>query len=96
VYRIIAIAIVLFILASAGYAQVPSGNVFVGYSYMSADLDRDRGSLLVRDGRLAHSNLGAPRIKRRFQFELEQLRGSRIVLKSRVLRTGLDSNMCGH
>jgi hypothetical protein len=32
VYRIIAIAIVLFILASAGYAQVPSGNVFVGYS----------------------------------------------------------------
>jgi hypothetical protein len=38
VCRIIAIAIVLFILASAGYAQVSSGNVFVGYSYMSADL----------------------------------------------------------
>lgn len=37
-YRIIAIAIVLFILASASYAQLPSGNVFVGYSYMSADL----------------------------------------------------------
>jgi hypothetical protein len=49
VYRIIAIAIVLFILASAGYAQVPSGNVFVGYSYMSADLDRHRGSHLGRD-----------------------------------------------
>jgi opacity protein-like surface antigen len=36
--RIIAVALTLFALGSAGYAQVPSGNVFVGYSYMSADL----------------------------------------------------------
>jgi len=59
--------------------------------------DRDRGSLLVRDGSApANSSLGAPRIKRRFQFELEQLRRWRIVPKSRVLRTGLYSNMYGH
>jgi opacity protein-like surface antigen len=36
--RLIAIAFILFALGSAGYAQVPSGNVFVGYSYLSADL----------------------------------------------------------
>lgn len=38
VHRIIAIVFALLLLASAGYGQVPSGNVFVGYSYMSADL----------------------------------------------------------
>ena len=38
VHKIIAIVLALFLLASAAYAQVPSGNVFVGYSYMSADL----------------------------------------------------------
>jgi len=38
VHRIIAIAFTLLALESAGYAQLPSGNVFVGYSYMSADL----------------------------------------------------------
>ena len=36
-HRIIAIVFALLLLASAD-AQVPSGNVFVGYSYMSADL----------------------------------------------------------
>jgi opacity protein-like surface antigen len=30
--------ILLLLLVTAGYAQVPSGNVFLGYSYMSADL----------------------------------------------------------
>jgi len=38
VYRIIAIVFSLFVLVSAGHGQVPSGNVFVGYSYMSAPL----------------------------------------------------------
>jgi opacity protein-like surface antigen len=38
VHRLIAIAFTLFVLGSAGNAQVPSGNIFVGYSYVSADL----------------------------------------------------------
>jgi opacity protein-like surface antigen len=38
VYKIIAIVFTLFALRGAGCAQLPSGNVFVGYSYMSADL----------------------------------------------------------
>jgi opacity protein-like surface antigen len=38
VQRLVAIFFTVFVLATAGYAQVPSGNVFVGYSYMSADL----------------------------------------------------------
>ncbi len=33
-----AIVFTLFVLVAVGSAQVPSGNVFVGYSYMSADL----------------------------------------------------------
>jgi hypothetical protein len=46
VHRIIAIAFTLFALGSAGWAQLPSGNVFVGYSYMSADLvSNDRTNL---------------------------------------------------
>ena len=37
--KISALALVLFLLATAAFAQVPtSGNVFFGYSYMSADL----------------------------------------------------------
>jgi len=28
----------LFVLVNVGYAQIPSGNVYLGYSYMSADL----------------------------------------------------------
>jgi len=28
----------LFVLATVGHAQVPSGNIFVGYSYLNADL----------------------------------------------------------
>ena len=36
--RITAIAFTLIALATAGYAQAPSGNVFIGYSYMNADL----------------------------------------------------------
>jgi opacity protein-like surface antigen len=38
VHRIPAIVSTVLVLASLGHAQVPSGNVFVGYSYMSADL----------------------------------------------------------
>jgi opacity protein-like surface antigen len=38
VRRITVTAFTLFLLVRAGHAQVPSGNVFVGYSYMSADL----------------------------------------------------------
>jgi opacity protein-like surface antigen len=38
VHKIIAIVFILFTLAAAGHAQIPSGNVYVGYSYMSADL----------------------------------------------------------
>jgi opacity protein-like surface antigen len=38
VNRAIAIAFILFVLADAGYAQIPGGNVYFGYSYMSADL----------------------------------------------------------
>ena len=37
-FKSIAIVFVLFTFAAVGCAQVPSGNVFVGYSYMSADL----------------------------------------------------------
>jgi opacity protein-like surface antigen len=36
--RIAVIVFTLFVLSTVGNAQVPSGNVFVGYSYMSADL----------------------------------------------------------
>jgi len=38
VHRITAIGFALFVFTAVGYAQIPSGNVFVGYSYMSADL----------------------------------------------------------
>jgi len=38
VNRTIAIAFTFFMLAGAASAQVPSGNVYFGYSYMSADL----------------------------------------------------------
>ena len=38
VNRAIAIAFTHFVLAGALYAQVPGGNVYFGYSYMSADL----------------------------------------------------------
>jgi hypothetical protein len=38
VHRITAVFFILFVLATVGYAQIPSGNVFAGYSYMSADL----------------------------------------------------------
>lgn len=36
--RITAIVFSCLVLVAAGYAQVPSGNAFIGYSYMSADL----------------------------------------------------------
>ena len=36
--RMVAIVLTLIALATAACAQIPSGNVFVGYSYMSADL----------------------------------------------------------
>ena len=36
--RNIAIVFTFFALATVAYAQLPGGNVFVGYSYMSADL----------------------------------------------------------
>lgn len=36
--RIAAIVLTLVVIATAASAQIPSGNVFVGYSYMSADL----------------------------------------------------------
>jgi hypothetical protein len=38
VQRNLAIAFTLFALATVACAQIPGGNVFVGYSYMSADL----------------------------------------------------------
>jgi hypothetical protein len=38
VQRVATVFFILFVLATSVYAQVPSGNVFVGYSYMSADL----------------------------------------------------------
>jgi len=38
VHRVIGIAFILFVLVAIGHTQVPGGNVFVGYSYMSADL----------------------------------------------------------
>jgi hypothetical protein len=38
VKRIAAIISTLIVLTTAACAQIPSGNVFVGYSYMSADL----------------------------------------------------------
>ena len=37
-HRITAIIFTLFVLATVGYAQIPSGNAYIGYSYMSADL----------------------------------------------------------
>ena len=37
-HRITAIIFTLFVLVTAGYAQIPSGNAYIGYSYMSADL----------------------------------------------------------
>jgi hypothetical protein len=38
VHRIAAIVAALVVLTTVACAQIPSGNVFVGYSYMSADL----------------------------------------------------------
>jgi opacity protein-like surface antigen len=38
VHKLAAVAFALLLLTTAGHAQVPGGNVFVGYSYMSADL----------------------------------------------------------
>jgi opacity protein-like surface antigen len=41
VHRIAAIVFTifaLFVLANVGYAQIPSGNAYIGYSYTSADL----------------------------------------------------------
>jgi hypothetical protein len=38
VNRIAAIVLSLIVLAAVASAQIPSGNVFVGYSYLSADL----------------------------------------------------------
>jgi opacity protein-like surface antigen len=38
VRNITAVVFTLFLLATVGYAQVPSGNAYIGYSYMSADL----------------------------------------------------------
>ncbi len=37
-HKLAAVVFALLLLTTAGYAQVPGGNVFVGYSYMSADL----------------------------------------------------------
>ena len=36
-HKLAGVAVGLLLLTTAGYAQVPAGNVFVGYSYMSAD-----------------------------------------------------------
>jgi len=38
VHKLAAVLFALLLFATAGYAQVPGGNVFIGYSYMSADL----------------------------------------------------------
>jgi hypothetical protein len=38
VHKFAAVGFVFLVFTTAGYAQVPAGNVFVGYSYMSADL----------------------------------------------------------
>jgi opacity protein-like surface antigen len=38
VHRLRAILFTVLALAPLGFAQIPSGNVFVGYSYVSADL----------------------------------------------------------
>jgi opacity protein-like surface antigen len=38
VHKFAVVVLGLFLLTTAGYAQVPAGNVFIGYSYMSADL----------------------------------------------------------
>jgi opacity protein-like surface antigen len=38
VHKLAAVAFALLLLTTVGYAQVPGGNVFIGYSYMSADL----------------------------------------------------------
>ena len=45
-FRFTLVTAALLLLTAVGFAQVPSGNVFVGYSYMSADLvPGDRTSL---------------------------------------------------
>ena len=45
-HKLAAVAVVLLLLTTAGFAQVPAGNVFIGYSYMSADLNAgDRSNL---------------------------------------------------
>jgi len=46
VNRMIAITFTLFMLAGAAYAQIPGGNVYFGYSYMSADLGSNNRSSL--------------------------------------------------
>ena len=44
-YRIAGIALVLFLFAATAFAQIPGGNVFIGYSYLNADLGpSDRGN----------------------------------------------------
>ncbi|MFZ0284676.1 MAG: hypothetical protein WAL32_05555 [Terriglobales bacterium] len=45
-HRIAAVSLAFFLLGSLGFAQVPTaGNVFLGYSYMSADLPGSRANL---------------------------------------------------
>jgi opacity protein-like surface antigen len=46
VFRFAILAISFLFIAALGFAQIPSGNVFVGYSYLSADLvPGDRANL---------------------------------------------------
>ena len=37
-HRLAIIGFIVFLFTTIGYAQIPSGNVFVGYSYLSTDL----------------------------------------------------------
>ena len=51
-YRITAIVFTLLVLVTVGYAQIPSGNAYIGYSYMSADLLSNRTNLNGWNGSL--------------------------------------------
>jgi hypothetical protein len=42
--KITVVSSFLVMLTTLGYAQLPSGNVFIGYSYLNADLSSNSGS----------------------------------------------------
>ncbi len=48
--KIAVVSSFLVMLTTLGYGQLPSGNVFIGYSYLNADLSSNSGSRASLNG----------------------------------------------